>query len=234
MEMAELAPYVADVQKYASNANEAAIVGIVKYLGIALRNRDSALVSGTDPKEVARVRDNFLKKKLGLAESDDKLDASVKAVLEKMKADRTKSRVTVYYLLADHYRKLDMFEKPAAKVAARSASGPKSASKSMADPKAAKKPSAAKAVTKPAAAATSASKSSAAKSKTTKAPAKAAAKSAKPAAAKAPAKSAAKSAAKAPAKTAAKSAAKAPTKTAAAPAKSAAKKTAAKPAGKKK
>ena len=155
--MAELAPYVADVQKYASNANEAAIVGLVKYLGIALRNRDSALVSGTDPKEVARVRDNFLKKKLGLAEADDKLDASIKAVLEKMKADRTKSRVTVYYLLAEHYRKLDMFEKPAAKVAARSASGPKSSSKSMADPKA-KKP-AAKAVTKPAAAATSASKS---------------------------------------------------------------------------
>jgi len=139
--MAELAPHVADVQKYASNANEAAIVGLVKYLGIALRNRDSALVSGADPKEVARVRDNFLKKKLGLADADEKLDASIKAVLEKMKADRSKSRVTVYYLLAEHYRKLDMFEKPAAKVAARSASGPKSASKSMADPKA-KKPAA--------------------------------------------------------------------------------------------
>jgi hypothetical protein len=221
--MAELAPHVADVQKYASNANEAAIVGLVKYLGIALRNRDSALVSGADPKEVARVRDNFLKKKLGLADADDKLDASIKAVLEKMKADRTKSRVTVYYLLAEHYRKLDMFEKPAAKVAARSASGPKSLSKSMADPKA--KKAAAKAVTKPAAAATSASKSSA----KTKAPAKSAAKAPAKSAAKAPAKSA-----KAPAKTAAKSAAKAPAKTAAAPAKSAAKKTAAKPAAKKK
>jgi hypothetical protein len=221
--MAELAPHVADVQKYASNANEAAIVGLVKYLGIALRNRDSALVSGADPKEVARVRDNFLKKKLGLADADDKLDASIKAVLEKMKADRSKSRVTVYYLLAEHYRKLDMFEKPAAKVAARSASGPKSASKSMADPKA--KKAAAKAVTKPAAAATSASKSSA----KTKAPAKSAAKAPAKSAAKAPAKSA-----KAPAKTAAKSAAKAPAKTAAAPAKSAAKKTAAKPAAKKK
>jgi hypothetical protein len=204
--MAELATYVADIKRYASNPNEAAIAGLVKYLGIALRNRDSALVSGTDPKEVARVRDNFLKKKLGLTEPDDKLVASIKAVIEKLKDDRTKSRVTVYYLLADHYRKLDMFDRPAAKaakptskVAARAASGPKSPSKSMAAPKAKKaaKPAAkakapAKAVTKPAAAAT-ASKTSAAK--------KPAAKAAKPAAKKAPAKKAAA----APAKSASKS-----------------------------
>ncbi|WP_227650126.1 DUF2853 family protein [Klebsiella pneumoniae] len=28
-----------------------------------------------------------------------------------MKADKTKNRVTVYYLLADHFKKLDMFVK---------------------------------------------------------------------------------------------------------------------------
>ena len=53
-----------DVRKYAPDADEGVIAGIVRYCGIALRNRDSALVSFSDPAEVARVRTNFLKKKL--------------------------------------------------------------------------------------------------------------------------------------------------------------------------
>lgn len=111
--MADLATYVTDIKKYTSSVNEAAVAGIVKHLGIALRNRDSSLVAGTDPAELARVRDSFLKKKLALTESDSKLDAEVSAVVQKMKADTTKSRVTVYYLLAEHYKKLELFVKPA-------------------------------------------------------------------------------------------------------------------------
>ena len=60
--------WAADVKKYVPDANDKAISGIVKYCGIALQNRDSSLVSFTDPEEVARVRNNFLKKKLGLTE----------------------------------------------------------------------------------------------------------------------------------------------------------------------
>jgi hypothetical protein len=101
--------YLADVKKWATNVDETAVAGIVKYLGIALRNRDSSLVSGTDPVEVARVVNNFLKKKLALTDSDDKLTAAVMSVVEKMKADKTKERVTVYYLLAAHYGKLALF-----------------------------------------------------------------------------------------------------------------------------
>ncbi|WP_448151359.1 DUF2853 family protein [Labrys miyagiensis] len=108
-----MATYVTDIKKYTSSVNEAAVAGIVKHLGIALRNRDSSLVAGTDPAELARVRDSFLKKKLALTEPDSKLDAEVSAVVQKMKADTTKSRVTVYYLLAEHYKKLELFVKPA-------------------------------------------------------------------------------------------------------------------------
>lgn len=111
--MADLATYVTDIKKYTSSVNEAAVAGIVKHLGIALRNRDSSLVAGTDPAELARVRDSFLKKKLALTEPDSKLDAEVSAVVQKMKADTTKSRVTVYYLLAEHYKKLELFVKAA-------------------------------------------------------------------------------------------------------------------------
>jgi hypothetical protein len=56
-----------------------------------------------------RVRENFLKKKLGLKTDD--MDASIKAICAHMKDDRTKSRLTFYYLLAEHYGKLDMFVK---------------------------------------------------------------------------------------------------------------------------
>lgn len=98
-----------DVKKYAPNADAKAIAGIVKYCGIALQNRDSALVAFSDKTETARVRDHFLKKKLGLTHGDAELDKAIAAVGDKMKADRTKNRVTVYYLLAEHFGKLGTF-----------------------------------------------------------------------------------------------------------------------------
>jgi hypothetical protein len=91
--------YVADVKKYATDVNEGAVAAIVKYCGIALRNADSSLVSASDPKELATVRDGFAAKKLGLAPAA--ADQAIKSVVEKMKATRQKSRVTFYYLLAE-------------------------------------------------------------------------------------------------------------------------------------
>jgi outer membrane protein OmpA-like peptidoglycan-associated protein len=108
-----------DVRTYVANPNEAAIAGIVRYCGIALRTRDASLVAFSDSVETDRVRENFLKKKLGLTEPDSVLDAAIAAVGARMSADRTKNRVTVYYLLAEAYGKLDMFV--SAKAAAASA-----------------------------------------------------------------------------------------------------------------
>jgi len=101
--------WAADVKKYVPDANEEAVAGIMRYCGIALQKRDSSLVSFTDPEEVARVRNNFLKKKLGLTNSDADLDKAIRSAADKMKGDRTKNRVTVYYLLAAHFGKLSMF-----------------------------------------------------------------------------------------------------------------------------
>jgi Protein of unknown function (DUF2853) len=106
--MANAADYFADVKEYASSYDEGAITGIVKYLGIALAKKDSSLVSASDPTEVARLKANFLVKKLGLPD-DDKLDAAIAAVFAKMKGDNSKQRVTVCYMLADHFGKLGQF-----------------------------------------------------------------------------------------------------------------------------
>jgi hypothetical protein len=94
-----MSDYATDIAKYSTPVNEAAVKAIVKYCGIALQNRDSSMVSGTDPKELATVRDGFAAKKLGLA--GDAADAGMTKVLDKMKGERNKSRVTFYYLLAE-------------------------------------------------------------------------------------------------------------------------------------
>jgi Protein of unknown function (DUF2853) len=91
--------YSEDVKKYTSKVNTAAVEAIVKYCGIALKGKDSQFVAMTDPAEVKRVVDGFCAKKLGLAAGP--AEAAVRAAGEKMKADKTKHRVTVYYLVAE-------------------------------------------------------------------------------------------------------------------------------------
>ncbi len=101
-----MSDYLSDVQKYDKDANDDIVNKIVKHLGIALRNRDSSLVSCSDEKELERVREKWMKKKLGL--SDDGLSDSIIAkVCDMMKdAKSNKSRVTFYYLCAKEADKL--------------------------------------------------------------------------------------------------------------------------------
>ena len=91
--------YVPDVKKYTANVNEAAVATIVKYCGIALRKPDSSLVSATNPKEVATLRNGFAAKKLRL--TAEEADTGIQATAEKMKTASRKNRVTFYYLLAE-------------------------------------------------------------------------------------------------------------------------------------
>ncbi|MGD9378158.1 MAG: DUF2853 family protein [Methyloceanibacter sp.] len=98
-----------DVKKYVPDADDTAIDGIIRHCGIALQSRDASLVSFTDKSELERVREKFLKKKLGLSMSDDELDGAIASIGDKMKDVRNKNRVTVYYMLADHFGKLSDF-----------------------------------------------------------------------------------------------------------------------------
>ncbi len=101
--------WLVDVRKYVPNADEGVVGAIVRYCGIALQSRDSSLVAMSDKEERVLVRENYLKKKLGLTHSDAELDEAVIAVGQHMKEDRTKNRVTVYYLLAEHFGVLSAF-----------------------------------------------------------------------------------------------------------------------------
>lgn len=104
--------YVADVKRYVPAPDEKAVAGIVKHLGIALKSSaDAALVSCSSKDELARVRESWMKKKLGLGDDDKAHDAAIKAVCDKMKADHNKHRVTFYYLLAQAAGKLGTLAK---------------------------------------------------------------------------------------------------------------------------
>ena len=97
--------YYADVKNYDSGASEEVVKKIVKHLGIALRNRDSSLVSSSDDKELGRVRDGWMKKKLGQEPAAaDKVIARVCEIMKPSKSN--KSRVTFYYLCAKEVGKL--------------------------------------------------------------------------------------------------------------------------------
>ncbi len=77
--------------------------------GPSIYNRDSSTVSASDPKELETVKQNFLIKKLGLAD-DPKLDEGIDAVMETYgKSTRSKYRAVVYYLLTKHFNKESVY-----------------------------------------------------------------------------------------------------------------------------
>lgn len=98
--------YARDISRYTGNVDAKAVQAIVDHLGIALKSKDASRVAVSSRSEMERVRESWLKQKLKLTDSDRDLDASLKAVGAAMKADKTKSRVTFYYLLAEKHGKL--------------------------------------------------------------------------------------------------------------------------------
>lgn len=95
-----------DVKNHVSSVDEAAVAALAHRYRLVLSQPDSELVAFSDSDELERVKKNFLIDKLGLSESDD-LDGAIAAVGQKLAGVNRKSRLTVYYLLADHFGKLD-------------------------------------------------------------------------------------------------------------------------------
>jgi hypothetical protein len=96
-----------DISKYVSSPDEAVIEAMEKTYALALSNADARQVSFSDADELKTVRENFVKKKLGVTDSDDDIDAAIRAVGERVPGH--KQRLTVYYLLAEQYGKLGVF-----------------------------------------------------------------------------------------------------------------------------
>ncbi len=102
--------YAADLkEKCGVNADMDLLTKVTIGLGPSIYNADSSTVSGSDDKELATVKNNFLIKKLGLSESDD-LDGAIASVMETYgQSNRNKYRAVVYYLLVKHFNKASVY-----------------------------------------------------------------------------------------------------------------------------
>jgi len=79
--------------------------------GPAIYNRDASTVAGSDPSELETVKNNFLKKKLGLTD-DAAMDAAIAKVMDAYgSSNPTKYRAVVYYMLAKHFGKESVYDK---------------------------------------------------------------------------------------------------------------------------
>ena len=77
--------------------------------GPSIYNADSSTVAGSDPSELETVKNNFLIKKLGLADSP-KLMEAIHSVIEVYgKSERQKHRAVVYYMLTKHFGKESIY-----------------------------------------------------------------------------------------------------------------------------
>ena len=101
--------WAADVKKYIPGADDTVIAGIVSYCGIALQSRDASLVAFKDPAELAKVKENFLRKKLALTDPESVLDQAIAAVGARLKGVNFKNRPTVYYMLLEELGQLHKF-----------------------------------------------------------------------------------------------------------------------------
>jgi len=83
---------------------------ITRSLGPSIYNKDAETISCSQPQELERVRENFLKKKLGLDLPDEELDEAIQEICEKMgRSNPKKYRAIFYYLLVKKFNKENLF-----------------------------------------------------------------------------------------------------------------------------
>ncbi|WP_296316663.1 DUF2853 family protein [Winogradskyella sp. UBA3174] len=105
-----IAKYAADLKdKCGVNPDMDLLTKVTVGLGPSIYNADSSTVSGSDDKELATVKNNYLIKKLGLSDNAD-LDKAIDSVMDLYgRSNRSKYRAVVYYLLCVHFKKSSIY-----------------------------------------------------------------------------------------------------------------------------
>ena len=102
--------YRASFKEMGASFDEDTLKAVAKSLGPSIYNADSSKVSASDKEELDRVKNNFLIKKLGLADGAD-LDKAIQDVVNKFgSSNRNKYRAVFYYLLAEKFGKLGNYK----------------------------------------------------------------------------------------------------------------------------
>ena len=77
--------------------------------GPSIYNADASTVASSQASELETVKENFLIKKLGLADGPELMDAIGKVVEIYGKSERNKYRAVVYYMLTKHFGKESVY-----------------------------------------------------------------------------------------------------------------------------
>lgn len=102
--------YAADLkEKCGVEPNMDLLTKVTIGCGPSIYNADAATVAGSQQAELDTVKNNFLIKKLGLADGPE-LDAAIDAVMEQYgRSNRNKFRAVIYYLLTVHFKKESVY-----------------------------------------------------------------------------------------------------------------------------
>ena len=97
--------YKSEFDKLGVSYDEALLEKVARGLGPSIYLKDAATVAATDSSELDTVKNNFLKGKLGLSDSDD-LDGAIAGVVETFGSNnRNKYRAMFYYMLVKKFGK---------------------------------------------------------------------------------------------------------------------------------
>ncbi|MEQ9260199.1 MAG: DUF2853 family protein [Roseovarius sp.] len=77
--------------------------------GPAIYDADASTVAAGQAHELETVKDNFLVKKLGLADGPQLMDAINQVIETYGKSERNKYRAVVYYMLTKHFGKESVY-----------------------------------------------------------------------------------------------------------------------------
>ena len=91
--------YKAEFKKLGVSFDEDLLTKVAKGCGPSIYNKDASTVAGSDPKELATVKNNFLIGKLGMKDGAD-LDKGISQVIDTFgSSNKNKYRAMFYYML---------------------------------------------------------------------------------------------------------------------------------------
>ena len=106
----KIVAYQEEAKKLGLDLSADLIAKVTKGLGPSIYKKDSESIACSQKSELETVKNNFLKKKLGLTDDDATLDAAIKEVCEKMGSKNpAKKRALFYALLAKKFNKESVY-----------------------------------------------------------------------------------------------------------------------------
>jgi len=101
--------YKAAAKELKLSISDELLTKVAKGLGPSIYLGDASLVSSSDPDELNRIKNNFLIKKLGLADGPA-LDAAIQEAVDAMgSSNRNKHRAVFYALLVKKFKKESVY-----------------------------------------------------------------------------------------------------------------------------